>query len=66
MSQQEPWDNEQVKQALINLPAGESALSVLSGLHGDSLEKALNDLRNSNAQEIIIKDKSSIINFSNW
>lgn len=45
MTQEQPWSKEEIKMALSNLPGGETALSLISVLHGDALQKVLEEFQ---------------------
>ncbi|XP_050444857.1 transient receptor potential channel pyrexia-like [Cataglyphis hispanica] len=45
MTQEQPWSKEEVEVALSNLPGGETALSLISVLHGDALQKVLKEFQ---------------------
>lgn len=49
---QQPWNIEEIILALSNLPAGKQALSVISTLHGDSLNKVLDEYLNTDCRNI--------------
>lgn len=49
---QQPWNIEEIILALSNLPAGKHALSVISTLHGDSLNKVLDEYLNIDYKNI--------------
>lgn len=45
MTQEQPWSKEEVEVALSNLPAGEAALSLISALQTDALQRALEEFQ---------------------
>lgn len=53
MTQEQPWSKEEVKVALSNLPGGEVALSLISALQGDALQKALEEFQSLTLNEIV-------------
>lgn len=63
---QQLWNIEEIILALSNLPAGKQALSVISTLHGDSLNKVLDEYLNTD-YKIITEDihKTTISLFVN-
>lgn len=52
ITNQQPWNKEEIVFALSNLPAGEHALSVISTLHGDVLRKALDEFSSTDCNEV--------------
>lgn len=45
MMQEQPWGKDEVEMALSNLPGGEAALSLIPTLHGDALQRALEEFQ---------------------
>lgn len=45
MTQEQPWDKDEVEIALSNLPAGEIALSLIPALQDDALQRALEEFQ---------------------
>jgi len=41
----QPWSKEEIEIALSNLPGGDIALSLIPTLHGDALQKVLEELQ---------------------
>lgn len=46
ITNQQPWNTEEIILALSDLPAGKQALSIISTLHGDILDKVLHEFLN--------------------
>ena len=66
LMRQRPWDSDEVRMSLSELPAGETALSVIAGLEGESLDKALADVQELNLSGFTLVDrKLSIPCFAN-
>ncbi|XP_034936938.1 uncharacterized protein [Chelonus insularis] len=64
-SHQQPWDSDEVTHALFNLPAGETALTLIPTIHGETFEKVVEALKNSNILATL-KDQFPVIsNFAN-
>ncbi|KAF7399198.1 hypothetical protein HZH68_007790 [Vespula germanica] len=51
MNQQQLWTKEEITLALSNLPAGEAAFATIPTLHGNILEKTLEELQNLHLRE---------------
>lgn len=51
MNQQQLWSKEEITLALSNLPAGEVALATIPTLHGNILQKTLEELQNLHLRE---------------
>lgn len=45
MTQEQPWNKQEVEVALSNLPGGEAALSLIPVLHDDTLQKVLEEFQ---------------------
>ncbi|OAD58344.1 Transient receptor potential channel pyrexia [Eufriesea mexicana] len=58
---QQLWNTEEIILALSNLPAGKRALSVISTLHGDTLDKALDEFLKTDYSKIAVDPKNSTI-----
>ncbi|XP_025072929.1 transient receptor potential channel pyrexia-like [Pogonomyrmex barbatus] len=52
MTQEQPWSREEVEGALLNLPGGEAAFSLISSLQGDALQKTLEEFQSLTLNEI--------------
>jgi len=44
-TQEQLWSKEEIEVALTNLPGGETALSLIPTLHGDALQKVLEEFQ---------------------
>lgn len=51
MTQEQPWSKEEVVIALSNLPGGEVALSLIPVLHGDALQRVLEEFQSLTLNE---------------
>lgn len=66
ITNQQPWNTEEIILALSNLPAGKRALSVISTLHGDTLDKSLHEfLKTDYSKEAVDSKKNTISSFAN-
>lgn len=66
ITNQQPWSHEEIISALSNLPAGEHALSVISTLLGDTLQKSLDEFLNTDSNNTALDvRKASIPSFVN-
>ncbi|XP_076762785.1 transient receptor potential channel pyrexia [Xylocopa sonorina] len=65
ITNQQPWNREEIILALSNLPAGKQALSIISTLHGDTLHKVLDEFLHTNHNEAMNVQKTVISSFAN-
>lgn len=65
-SQQKPWSTEEINLALYRLPVGAIAHSIISTIQGETLDNALEEVRNYNLSGLTLTDrKLSIPDFAN-
>lgn len=65
ITNQQPWNTEEIILALSDLPAGKHALSVIPTLHGDILDKVLHEFLNTDDSKLSVNiQKTATSSFS--